>query len=86
MYVERSQNGDFVLNPSELAARFGLSDDDFRRNIRKGLIRSTVERGEAEDAGTCRLSVKFGNRVWRAVLDGEGRIATEEMAFLRTSP
>lgn len=45
---------------------------------------SMVERGEAEDAGTCRLSVRLGNRMWRAILDDQGRVASEEMTILRS--
>lgn len=71
------------MESSEIAGRFGLSSDEFRKHMRRGSVMSLVERGEAEDAGTCRLSVKLGNRVWRAVLDGQGRVASEEMTILR---
>jgi hypothetical protein len=42
-----------------------------------------LERGEGKDAGTCRLSVKIGNRVWRAILNNEDRVASEEMNMYR---
>ncbi|MCA1403967.1 hypothetical protein I6F26_25725 [Ensifer sp. IC3342] len=83
MRIERNQTGDFILESSELADRFGLSSDEFRQHMRRGSVMSMVERGEAEDAGTCRLNVKLGNRVWRAVLDSQGRVASEEMTILR---
>ncbi|MDK1387709.1 DUF6522 family protein [Sinorhizobium sp. 8-89] len=72
-----------MLDSAELADRFGLSKDDLRRNFRKGLVTSMVERGEGEDAGTCRLSVKLGNRIWRAILNSEDRVVSEEMTFRR---
>lgn len=44
-----------------------------------------VERGEGEDAATCRLRVKIGNRVWTAILNSEDRVITEEMTIYRAS-
>ena len=85
MQVQRDQNGDFTFDPAALADRFQLSSDDLRRNIRRGLVTSTVERGEGEDAGTCRLRVKIGNRVWTAILNSEGRVISEEVTFYRAS-
>ncbi|MCJ9669972.1 MULTISPECIES: DUF6522 family protein [unclassified Neorhizobium] len=83
MYIERDPNGDFILESGEIADRFGLSREDFRRRIRQGLVTSTVERGEAEDIGTCRLSVRLGNRMWRAVLNNEGEVQNEAVTFVR---
>ncbi|MCM2474291.1 hypothetical protein HGO38_12485 [Rhizobium sp. CG5] len=83
MQIERDPNGDFILEPGELAERFGLSSDDFRRRMQKGLLASTVEVGEGEHAGTCRLSLRLGNRLWRAILDSEDRVTSEEMTFVR---
>ncbi|NKN36114.1 hypothetical protein HFC70_07055 [Agrobacterium sp. a22-2] len=83
MQIERDPNGDFILQPADLAERFGLTSDDFRRKMQKGLLASTVEVGEGEDAGTCRLSLRLGNRLWRAILDSEDRVMSEEMTFVR---
>lgn len=83
MQIERDPNGDFILQPADLAERFGLTSDDFRRRMQKGLLASTVEVGEGEDAGTCRLSLRLGNRLWRAILDAEDRVTSEEMTFVR---
>jgi hypothetical protein len=85
MHVQRDQRGDFTFDPAALADRFQLSTDDFRRNIRRGLVTSMVERGEGEDVGTCRLRVKIGNRVWTAILNSEDRVITEEMTIYRAS-
>lgn len=83
MHIERDGNGDFVLEPSQLATRFGLQSDDFRRKLRKGLVTSTVERGEGEHMGTCRLTVRIGNRVWRAILDSGDTVTSETLAFFQ---
>lgn len=84
MQIERGPDGDFILDSGEIADRFGLSGEDFRQRIRQGLVVSRVERGDGEDAGTCRLSLRIGNRVWRAILDDDGTVQQETVTFLRS--
>ena len=86
MQIERDGNGDFILDPAEIARRFGLAPQDFRRQQEQGLVKSTVEVGEGEDAGTSRLSLRIGNRIWRAVLDGDDRVIGEELNIARGAP
>ena len=83
MQIERDAKGDFVLDPADLAELFGLSREDFRRRMQQGLVTSTVEIGEDEHAGTSRLSLRLGNRVWRAILADDGTVVSEEISFVR---
>ncbi len=83
MKIERDAKGDFLVDSAEIAGRFGLPEEDFRKRMQHGLVKSTVEIGEGEDAGTCRLSLRLGNRVWRAILDGEDRVIREGVSFVR---
>ncbi len=86
MQIERDGNGDFILDPAEIARRFGQSVADFRRHQEQGLVKSTVEVGEGEDAGTRRLSLRIGNRIWRAILDENGQVVREEMNIAHGAP
>lgn len=86
MRIERNGKGDFILDPAEIARRFGLAPQDFRRQQEQGLVKSTVEVGEGEDAGTSRLSLRIGNRIWRAVLDENGQVLREELNIARGAP
>ncbi|MHB0953822.1 MAG: DUF6522 family protein [Allorhizobium sp.] len=86
MQIERDGNGDFILDPVEISQRFGLSAAEFRRHQEQGLVKSTVEVGEGEDAGTRRLSLRIGNRIWRAILDSDDRVIREEMNIARGAP
>nr|WP_210303755.1 DUF6522 family protein [Rhizobium esperanzae] len=81
--IERDPNGDFILESSELAERFGLSLADLRRHMRHGSVVSTVEIGTAEHAGTTRVSLRLGNRLWRAVLNGDNEVQQEQMTVFR---
>ncbi|WEZ85746.1 DUF6522 family protein (plasmid) [Rhizobium sp. 32-5/1] len=82
LFVECSPNGDFTLDSSEIASRFGVSQSDFRRYIQRGLVASSVEIGSDEHAGTRRLSLRFGNRQWCAIVDMENTVQHEELTFL----
>jgi hypothetical protein len=82
LFVESNENGDFTLDSTELAERFGVPLPEFRRHIHRGLVASSVEIGSDEHAGTRRLSLRFRNRLWRAILDAENKVQHEEMTFL----
>ncbi len=83
MLIERDSNGDFILESSELARRFGLSLADLRRHMRHGSVVSSVEIGTAEHEGTKRVSLRLGNRLWQAVLNDENEVQQEQMTVLR---
>ncbi|EJB05962.1 hypothetical protein FHX14_004507 [Rhizobium sp. BK619] len=74
-----------VLDATDLAGRFGLSPDALRSQMQRGLVRGVVEAGVGEDAGRTRLSVRFGNRVWVAVVGTGGKILSEEMKFVASA-
>ncbi|MDR9808458.1 DUF6522 family protein [Rhizobium hidalgonense] len=74
-----------VLDASYLAGRFGLSPDVLRSQMQRGLVRGVVEAGVGEDAGRTRLSVRFGNRVWIAVVGAGGDLLSEEMKFVASA-
>ncbi len=77
MKIERDIQGDFIVAPDDLANRFGLSGADLRLKLKRGLVKSRVETGQAEDAGNFRLTVRIGNRIWLAILDADGRLVRE---------
>jgi hypothetical protein len=83
MHIERDDNGDFILDPADLSSRFGLSGVEFKRKLQMGLVASTVEIGEGGDAGMRRLSLRIGNRIWRAILDPSDTVISEEFTFAR---
>lgn len=83
MQIARDDGGNFVLDPTELASKFALKPDDFRSRMQRGLLLSTVETGFGDDEGTTRLSLRLGNRLWRAILDADDRVMSETLTFVR---
>jgi hypothetical protein len=79
MRIERDSNGDYVLDPDELAPKLCLSADELRRRIKSGLVTSLVEAGQGEDVGLCRLTVRCGGAVWRAIVAADGSVIREEL-------
>lgn len=83
MKLERDANGDFFVDPAMLAQRLCLTANELQRMMRLGLVTSTVESGTGSDEGQQRLTVRCGNFVWRAVIDAEQHIVSEEALDLR---
>jgi hypothetical protein len=69
-------HGDNVtVEASYLAARLGLSVDQLRAEMRRGIIYSVVERGMGEDAGRLRLTFRYRARTWTAVVQRDGTLS-----------
>lgn len=74
--------GTFTLDAVMLAARFGWSVEQFRAQMRRGLVTSVVERGEGDDCGRWRLSVRCGNRRWQAIVEADGTTSDHRLDFV----
>ena len=83
MKLERDPQGDFVVEPGILARKLSVPEDELRHQMQLGQVTSAVERGEGEDAGCQRLSVRCGDMVWRAVVDAGLNVVSEEAFDLR---
>jgi len=80
--LARDAEGEFVLPADLLADRFGWPTQTLRDYMRRGLVASRVERGEGEDEGRWRLSVRCGNRRWRAVVEADGTVGAQQVDVL----
>lgn len=84
--LARDENGEFLLPAEMLAARFSWPIETFRDMMRRGLVSSRVERGEGEDEGRWRLSVRCGNRRWQAIVEADGSVGDQRLDVLPAAP
>ncbi|WP_245446054.1 DUF6522 family protein [Metarhizobium album] len=80
--IDIDETGAVTLSADMLAGRFGWSPATLRTMMQRGLVASQVERGEGEHHGSWRLSVRCGNRRWRAVVGPDGSIADQQLDFV----
>ncbi|MET3792267.1 DUF6522 family protein [Aquamicrobium terrae] len=80
--LARDAAGAFMLDADMLAGHFGWPADTLRGFMRRGMVTSTVERGEGDDEGKWRLSVRCGNRRWQAIVEPDGTVAAEHVEFV----
>jgi len=66
---------DVMVEASYLAARFDLSVDRLRAEMRRGIIYSVVERGIGDDAGWLRLTFRYRGRAWTVVVQRDGTLS-----------
>lgn len=78
----RDTANEFLLPAELLAELFGWPIQTLRNHMRRGLVASRVERGVDEDAGRWRLSIRCGNRRWRAVVEADGTVGTHSVEVL----
>ena len=81
--TSRSPNGasivedEITVDAELLATKLGLSSETLKREMRKGLVYGTVERGEREDAGNTRLTFRYRATVWRTVVKADGTLVDD---------
>ncbi|MFC5385005.1 DUF6522 family protein [Aquamicrobium segne] len=82
MVILRDAAGEFTLDAEFLAGHFDWPVEALRNYMRRGMVASTVERGEGEDEGRWRLSVRCGNRRWQAIVNETGAILSEQIEIV----
>ena len=68
------EDGQITIDADVLAPKLGLAVDALKENMAKGLVVSVTETGEGADAGRTRLTFRYRARVWRIVVDVDGRL------------
>ena len=70
----RRDGGDVVVDVARVAPRLGLGAQEFRNALKHRAVTGTVEVGRDEDAGRMRVTLRRGDRVWRALLEPDGTV------------
>lgn len=68
------EDGQITIDADVLAPKLGLAVAALKENMAKGLVVSVTETGEGADAGRTRLTFRYRARVWRIVVDVDGRL------------
>ena len=79
MHLDRNGQGDWIIDPEQLASRLDINSGHLRHKIRLGLVTSRVEAGPDEDAGNWRVTVRFGRKAWQGIFDEAGGLTNERM-------
>jgi hypothetical protein len=66
------QDGSATIEASYLAAKLGLSTQRFRAEMRRGIVYGVTERGEGTDQGRTRLTIRYRDRSWSAIVEPDG--------------
>lgn len=66
--ITHSEDG-FVIDVELAAGKLGLSPDTFWQEMKRGIVYSVVERGEGEDAGRMRLTIRYRDRSWSTIFE-----------------
>lgn len=74
-------DGTFQIDAAFIAGKFDMPVEEARALMRRGLFRSTVEKGEGEDAGRWRLTMRCGNRVWQGIVSEDGTVRHESVGL-----
>ena len=82
----RVDDGEITVEAEALAPRLGLSVEALKENMARGLVVSVAETGENEDAGRTRLTFRYRARVWRVVIEPDGRLFEDPLPVLETKP
>jgi Fe-S cluster biogenesis protein NfuA len=67
------EGGGWTVRAEHLAPGLGVDPETLRAEMRAGRVTSVEERGEGADAGLTRLTVRWGARLWRAIVGPDGR-------------
>ena len=67
-------DGEITVDAEALAFKLGLNVEALKENMSKGLVMVVSETGQDEDAGRTRLTFRYRARVWRVVIEADGRL------------
>ena len=68
------EDGGATIEASYLAAGLGLTVEQLRAEMRRGIVYGVTERGEGADAGRKRLTVRYRDRVWSVIAAPDGSL------------
>ncbi|OCP25160.1 MULTISPECIES: DUF6522 family protein [unclassified Ensifer] len=81
--VERDAGGDFSVPAATMSSALRLPPAELKNRLSRGEVKSQVEIGQGEHAGTFRLTLRCGGRLWTATVSADGTVMDEVFSFDR---
>jgi hypothetical protein len=78
MRLTFGHQGDWIVDPRELASCLGVSATDLKRMERQGQVEARIKPGSIEDAGQTLVTVRLPDRGWRGTFDQSGALISED--------
>ena len=78
MRLTFGHEGDWVVDPRELAARLDVRVRDLKRLKRGGQVDARLATGDGEDLGLSRVTVRLPDRGWSGIFDQGGDLISED--------
>ncbi len=79
MRLDLGAKGDWLVDPSELAARFGVSTPHLKRLKLLDQVEAFVEPTDPNAPHETRIKVRMLSQVWRGIFDKNGELIREEL-------
>jgi hypothetical protein len=70
--------GDWVVDPRELAARLDIRVRDLKRMERLGQVDAKLATGDGNETGLSRVTVRLPDRGWSGTFDQGGVLISED--------
>lgn len=87
MRLTFGHEGDWVVDPRELAARLDVRVRDLKRMKRQGQVDAKLATGDGDDVGLSRVTVRLPDRGWSGTFDQSGAfISKDAWRDQRTGP
>ena len=78
MRLTFGHEGDWVVDPRELAARLDVRVRDLKRMKRQGQVDANLATGDGDDVGLSRVTVRLPDRGWSGIFDQSGELISED--------
>ena len=78
MRLDLGLEGDWMVDPRDLASRLGVNTEELKRLNELGRVDAQLATGTGEDTGLSRVIIRLSDRGWSGVFDESGALLSED--------
>jgi hypothetical protein len=79
MRLDLGHQGDWMVDPRDLASRLNVSTNELKRLNRLGRVDAQLATGADKDTGLSRVIIRLSDRGWSGIFDESGALVSEQM-------